>query len=91
MSSTADGVVGAVRSAQIAASVAAPQDPEYDSLPELSALLRVDDVDKLEELSDESARYFVVKDRTSGEVIAFEHWRFTLQVSVRIGRCAVWI
>ncbi|MCP4870996.1 MAG: hypothetical protein GY898_20005, partial [Proteobacteria bacterium] len=48
VSSTADGVVGAVRSAQIAASVAAPQDPEYDSLPELSALLRVDDVDKLE-------------------------------------------
>ncbi|KAA0161644.1 hypothetical protein FNF27_08146 [Cafeteria roenbergensis] len=46
--STSDGVVGAVRSAQIAASVAAPRDPEYDSLPELSASLRVDDVDGLE-------------------------------------------
>ncbi|KAA0165186.1 hypothetical protein FNF27_07677 [Cafeteria roenbergensis] len=46
--STSDGVVGAVRSAQIAASVAAPQDSEYDSLPELSASLRVDDVDGLE-------------------------------------------
>ncbi|KAA0147961.1 hypothetical protein FNF31_07504 [Cafeteria roenbergensis] len=45
VTSTSDGVVGAVRAAQIAASVAAPRDPEYDSLPELSASLRVSDID----------------------------------------------
>ncbi|KAA0147328.1 hypothetical protein FNF28_07575 [Cafeteria roenbergensis] len=45
VASTSDGVVGAVHAAQIAASVAAPRDPEYDSLPELSASLRVSDID----------------------------------------------
>ncbi|KAA0155558.1 hypothetical protein FNF28_06692 [Cafeteria roenbergensis] len=43
--STSDCVVGAVRPAQIAASVAAPRDPEYDSLPELSRRFAWDDVE----------------------------------------------